>query len=126
MEELIEEQLAETQRLIDHALAGVHSVQKVENHAQSVVCGQMITATKKIAKGFKILAGEVYREYLKADQITRCDSTLAVGINNLLIAANFYVEEVKLLKKARKAYWKYLWTTPIPELFSRWLGNDES
>lgn len=125
MEELIEKQLAETQRLIDHALVGVHSVQKVENHAQSVVCSQMISATKKIAKGFKILAGEVYREYLKADQLTRCDSTLAVGINNLLVAANFYAQEVKLLKNARRAYWDYLWSAPISELLARWLGNYE-
>ena len=125
MEEFIEDQLAETQRLIDYALAGVHTTQKVENHTQSVVCGQMISATKKIVKGFRILAGEVYKEYLKADQLTRCDSALAVGINNLLVAANFYAQEVELLKKARRAYWKYLLTAPIPELFARWLGNDE-
>lgn len=112
----LEQSIKETQRLIQRALTGQHEIQTISNFGQFRTAGLLLKSTKHLVKGFKKLFKALYKEYIDAGQIERCDFDEPATLMQLKICIEYYNEQIKLLKHARKDYWHRLINADIFEL----------
>lgn len=111
-----EQAIKETQQLIQRALTGKHEIQKISKFEQFRTAGFLIKSTKHLVNGFKNLFRSLYKEYINAGQIERCDLQEPLTLLQLKTCIEYYGEQIKLLKRARKDYLHRLFDTNIFEL----------
>lgn len=112
----LEQAIKETQQLIQRALTGQHEIQTISNFGQFCMAGLVIRSTKQLVKGFKKLFKALYKEYINAGEIERCDFEDSATLMQLKLCVEYYGEQIKLLKRARKDYWHRLINADIFEL----------
>lgn len=124
MKQVITEQaLDETQKLIKFALTGDHFNEKIRHLAEYSAAKVVAKTNKKLAKAFRVLANQLFTQYLKTDQLSRCHRQFLVSVIQLQVTAEFYQEQYELITKARREYIRYLFNTPVSQLISNWLGG---
>lgn len=126
MKQVITEQaLEETQKLIKFALAGDHFNEEIRHLVEYHAAKDVARTNKKLAKAFRVLANQLFTQYVAADQLSRCNSQFIMSVVQLQVAAQFYWEQYKLITKARRDYIKYLFNTPVSQLISNWFGGSD-
>ena len=122
---ITEEALEQTQKLIQFALAGDHFNEEIRHLVEYRAAKDVAKTNKKLAKAFRVLADQLFAQYLAADQLSRCQSEFITSVVQLQVAAEFYQEQYKLITRARRDYIKYLFTTPITQLIRNWPGGSD-